>query len=64
MSKSLSNKQLERIVEMFRKHLGRELTKEEVKYLGLSCGVASIDDLEFSSAKNQLEGKNPAAKAS
>ena len=44
MSKTLSNEQLERIAEMFRLHLGRELTAAERKYLGLSSTVTPLDD--------------------
>lgn len=46
MSRTLSDEHLGRIEEMFRQSLGRELTPEERKYLGLSLVIVSIGELE------------------
>jgi len=56
MSKVLSEEHVNRIRVMFRKTLGRDLSAEEQRYLGLSSGVISIDDLELSqSDDNKLK---------
>ncbi len=43
-----------RIKEQFRKALGRDLTLEEERYLGLSATVTPIDDIN-SSENNRLK---------
>jgi len=47
MSKILSDEHVDRIKVMFRKTLGRDLSPEEQRYLGLSTSVITIDDLEL-----------------
>jgi hypothetical protein len=47
MSKELSQIQLIRIELMLRKALGRDLTSEERKYLGLSAIAVPIDESEL-----------------
>jgi hypothetical protein len=49
MAGPLSAEDIERIENMFRELLGRELTQAERKYLGLSATLISIDDLELES---------------
>ena len=50
------------MAEMFRQHLGRELTAEERKFLGLSSVVTSIDDSESRDSAKPEEARR--AKAS
>lgn len=47
MSKDLSQIQLARIELMLRKALGRDLTSEERKYLGLSAIAVPLDESEL-----------------
>jgi hypothetical protein len=46
MPDKFSQTQAFRIVEMFRAALGRELTAEERKYLGMSGDAIPMDELE------------------
>lgn len=48
VSKTLSDEEIRRIKELFHKLLGRDLSSDEQKYLGLSSIVVSIGDLELS----------------
>ena len=43
---AFSETQAVRIVEMFRRALGRELTLDERKYLGVSGSAFPVDDVE------------------
>ena len=53
MPKVLSDEHVNRIKVMFRKTLGRDLSPEEQKFLGLSTGVISIDDLELNESEDE-----------
>ena len=55
-----SDTQRHRIVEMFRRALGRELTSEERKYLGMSGDAVPLDGLERN-AQKQTEGERRAS---
>ncbi len=46
MPKTLSDEQVRRVAEKFRKALGRELTPQERRYLGLSINAVSMDSPE------------------
>ena len=60
--KSQPHEQLERMAKMFRQNLGRELTPEERKYLGLSSAVAPIDDVGLrDTSANPAEKRRPKA---
>ena len=50
-----SDTQRHRIVEMFRRALGRDLTSEERKYLGMSGDAVPLDDLEPNTQKQTEE---------
>jgi hypothetical protein len=52
-SESLSDTQAHRIVEMFRRALGRELTSEERKYLGMSGDAIPVDELEHNDQRQK-----------
>lgn len=47
MSRSLSDNEVERTKHAFRRLLGRDLSPEEERYIGLSCVIVSLDDLEL-----------------
>jgi len=50
------------MAKMFRQNLGRELTPEERKYLGLSSAVAPIDDVGLrDTSANPAEKRRPKA---
>ena len=53
MPKVLSDEHVNRIKVMFRKTLGRDLSPEEQKFLGLSTGIISIDDLELNESEDE-----------
>ena len=46
VSSEVSAERLERIKEMFRKALGRELTGEEQRYLGLASTAETTEEVE------------------
>lgn len=52
MPKILSDEEIHRIKELFHKLLGRDLSRDEQKYLGLSSIVVSIGELELSDSAN------------
>ena len=49
----MSDEHVNRIKVMFRKTLGRDLSPEEQKFLGLSTGIISIDDLELNESEDE-----------
>ena len=53
MPKTLSDDEIRRIKELFHKLLGRDLSPDEQKYLGLSSIVVSIGELELSDYNNR-----------
>ena len=57
MTAVLPQDQLQRIARMFEKHLGRELTAEERKYLGLSASVEPIGYRELQGERRRNEAK-------
>ena len=52
MSRILSDAEIGHIKEVFRKLLGRELSQEEQRYLGLSCIALSVNELELRDPAN------------
>jgi hypothetical protein len=58
MPRTLSDEQLRRVAEKFRKALGRELTPQECKYLGLSIKAARMDGLEPHPERRKNKGQD------
>jgi len=50
MLKALSDEEMNRIKEMYREMLGRDLSPDEQRYLGLSSIGVSIHELELGDA--------------
>ncbi len=57
MPRTLSDEQLRRVAEKFRKALGRELTPQERKYLGLSITAARMDGMELHPERRKSKGQ-------
>jgi hypothetical protein len=58
MPRTLSDEQLRRVAEKFRKTLGRELTPQERKYLGLSIEAVRMDGLELHPERRKNKGQD------
>jgi hypothetical protein len=57
VQQNLSAEQLQHIAEMFERNLGRELTPDERKYLGLSAAMVSVDDFELRHEKQRNQAQ-------
>jgi len=57
MRTSLIQEHVRRTKEHFRKALGRDLTLEEERYIGLSATVAPIDDIHLLESNRRVELK-------
>lgn len=57
MPRTLSDQEIDRIRKRFRELLGRDLTRAEQRYLGLSSVVVSIDERDLADPFNRRKLK-------